>query len=319
LIEKKYNSSSFSINLKVLIEGNPVDLNPNSQIIIKEIITVIKLKKNLKNRNSTKTLATLATSDSLTYRKFYNQTQPAYIKINQNKSFANTDKNELAQSAPNKYSINDKTRQRSSTLRHDNKRRLKPNVIFIEQDNDEQNTERVTDDIENVANSLSSATLQLNKYSKSFSGHYDPNKLKQEIEMMKKMRQSYGTDWLLSTPNLNSNSLNINNSSNFLISSKTNTTQSNSNNQTLDENSKNKLSINEINNVIDSFAVYRSIEPISNSNLNDDQIENALDSSIIICILSLTDLYIVEKDETNMELLSINKYSDLADIKIINE
>jgi hypothetical protein len=294
-------------------------LNPNSQIIIKEIITVIKLKKNLKNRHSIKPFATVTSDGSMSYPKSYTQTQPTYINANQNKSLVTTN-NEYAQSVPNKYSISEKTRQRSSTLRQDNKRRLKPNVIFIEQDNpSDQNTETITEDIANVANSLSSASLQLNKYSKSVSNHYDPNKLKLEIEMMKKMRQSYGTDWLLSTSNLNSNSSNMNNSLNLVFSSKT-SIQANSNKlmlNTLDDNKQNKLSIDDINNVIDSYAVYRSIEPISN-NLN-DQADNALDLSIIICILSLTDLYMVEKDETNLELLSINKYTDLSDIKIINE
>ena len=308
---------------KVLIEGNPVNLNPNSQIIVKEILTVIKLKKNLKNRQSVKTLATSATTNSNSYRKSFIQTQPTYINSNRSKSLAmiDNDNNGYARSAPNKYSIDEKTRQRSSTLRQDNKRRLKPNVILIEQDNiiDEQ-TEPISEDVDNIANSLSSTTLQLNKQSKSASNHYDPNKLRLEIEMMKKMRQSYGTDWLLSTPNLNANSSNINNSLNLINPSKSTIQPSPKNNlSTVSNNStNNKLSIDEINNIIDSYAVYRSIEPISN-NLNDDQDENSLDSSIIICILSLTDLYIVEKDETNMELLSINKYTDLADVKLINE
>lgn len=84
---------------------------------------------------------------------------------------------------------------KSSKLEVTSKRKLKANNIFIEH---EENDYLI---ISTNTNQLDPSRASMtNKFSTSF--EYESTTLQNEIEKMKQMRQNYGTNWLLSTPNL---------------------------------------------------------------------------------------------------------------------
>lgn len=145
------------------------------------------------------------------------------------------------------------------------------------------------------------------KLSLSYGTSYDPQKLQQELENLKKMRQNYGTDWLLSAPSMNSREPNKkaeNGSNEISITS------------SMDSSSitdKSNVYINEISSdqidklrIIESYAVYVT----ALSCLDDNKPINEKN----LCILSITDKYLIEKDETNSNVISVCEFNDLNEI-----
>ena len=63
--------------------------------------------------------------------------------------------------------------------------------------------------------------------------------------------------------------------------------------------------------MIDSFVVYRTLCENSDSDLD------STDLVTKVCILSLNESFLIEKDETDTEFLSINAFADFADIAVI--
>jgi hypothetical protein len=99
---------------------------------------------------------------------------------------------------------------------------------------------------------------------------------------------------------------------------------------------KETTNMNEIK-IMESFAVYRSFtfnSTFSNNNNNTkgDNFDLEFDlrsrssandkedtndyNSVCLCIISLTENYMIEKDETNAEILSIDEYADLESIEL---
>lgn len=77
------------------------------------------------------------------------------------------------------------------------RRKLKANNILIEHDDQDY---VIISSSNNLIDS-SKASVPNNIISTSYT-EYESNNLQSEIEKMKQMRKNYGTDWLLSTPNL---------------------------------------------------------------------------------------------------------------------
>lgn len=191
------------------------------------------------------------------------------------------------------------TRKSSTNLcKLDQKKRLRPNNILIEHE-EEYDNEYV---IINPKNSYEPKPQQL---SSSFvlSNDYESTKLQSEIENMKKMRTNYGTDWLLSTPNLlgvalkSPNMPKKNSQDRFLFKKE----------KSLDrkEESSHNLTDEEENlSVLETFAVYRSFD-----------LDQSLEENQCLCILCVNDRYLIEKDETNSKILSLIEYSKLGDIE----
>ena len=117
------------------------------------------------------------------------------------------------------------------------------------------------------------------------------------------MRQNYGTDWLLSTPNL------ILNNNATIISNKKNEVSNLAVNPKETTKYTNKYNNIEIKNEIETFAVYRSI---CDTNSGDFIIDDKK-----LCILSLNDKYLIERDETNTEILNLEEISLLNVINLI--
>ena len=170
---------------------------------------------------------------------------------------------------------------------------------------------------------------------------FDSRQLQDEIEHLKQMRQNYGTDWLLSTPNLIVKNIQDSDAE----------TTSSSSLPTKDPRTANSggfaAGLSEAG-VVESFAVYRSIEfsilgmnlggdggrkkggarPRRRSPPRDKDDEEEVDTEeedpaeVVdeegksMCILSVTEKCLVEKDETNTDVHCINELAALNEIRI---
>lgn len=165
---------------------------------------------------------------------------------------------------------------------------------------------------------------------------FDSRKLQSEIENMKKMRQNYGTDWLLSTSSLLEKAPQQSKSKDKQSTTTTTTTNASStghscNNkpsQIIDENADDdddhELAAR-VGTILESFAVYRSIEfsvlDLMSSEPDGDQHEAVgssadEDATRTVCILSIGERCLVEKDEANAKVLCLNEIANLSDIKL---
>lgn len=185
---------------------------------------------------------------------------------------------------------NDPTEQLvpKSTQKIEQKRKLKANNILIEQD------ERSEDDyliINTKSLDLSKASLN-NKLSMSYS-EYESNNLQIEIETMKQMRQNYGTDWLLSTPNL--------------IAAKPSLIEEPQIEVYKSETNLDLLDQKVLENVTDPFVVYKFLNV-------DDSLQDS-EAKKTCVLLSLNDIYLIEKDETNTDFLDLEELAHLEQIK----
>lgn len=175
-----------------------------------------------------------------------------------------------------------------STQKIEQKRKLKANNILIEQD------ERSEDDyliINTKSLDLSKASLN-NKLSMSYS-EYESNNLQIEIETMKQMRQNYGTDWLLSTPNL--------------IAAKPSLIEEPQIEVYKSETNLDLLDQKVLENVTDPFVVYKFLNV-------DDSLQDS-EAKKTCVLLSLNDIYLIEKDETNTDFLDLEELAHLEQIK----
>jgi len=184
------------------------------------------------------------------------------------------------------------------------KKRVKPNFISIEPDQDDDSNDYFVVN----ADRGYQANTETVRFSISQGTDYDPSKLQKEIENLKKMRQNYGTEWLLSAPTLAPGQTVASTSFNF----KSNLNDS----YQLKEETETELNKEKNNSssdlkqflkscpIIESFPVYRSIQ--SDSDECDAQ---------ILSILSLNEKYLIEKDETNQLVLFSSEYVQLDDIQ----
>lgn len=183
------------------------------------------------------------------------------------------------------------------------KKRVKPNFISIEPDQDDDSNDYF---VVNPDKAHHSETL---RFSISQGTDYDPSKLQKEIENLKKMRQNYGTEWLLSAPTLATAQTVASTSLSFKSGNLNDSYQLKEETETeLSKEMKNSSSdlkqFMKTCSIIESFPVYRSIQ--SDSDEADAQ---------ILSILSLNEKYLIEKDETNQLVLFSNEYAQLDDIQ----
>lgn len=153
---------------------------------------------------------------------------------------------------------------------------------------------------------------------------------------MKKMRQNYGTDWLLSSSSLlekppttdtsQHSSKAMSSSSITEIVSSSEGRPSNNTKASSDDDDSTRIG-----NIIESFAVYRSIEfsvlDLASAKTNDDQEENNInngdevdeDATRTVCIFSIGERCLVEKDEANSTVFCVNEIANLSDIKLATD
>ena len=115
------------------------------------------------------------------------------------------------------------------------------------------------------------------------------------------MRLNYGDDWLLSTPKLQ-----LENSISKTVEETTETLDDQ--NEENNESQLDTIEHAEISEIVDSFVVCRTTVKLGDSTETTEP-----------CIISLSKNSLIEKDEMNIEMISLNYLSNISDIKIINE
>lgn len=289
-------------------------LNVATDLIIREILTVVQIKNNLKK--STTPSPTLASSQVRVKVRSSSSLNINVPKINIPTNDDESQSQQLQQKHQQQQPILSAPAQ--TYLRtHRKTLRLKPNNILIEQDNEQQPVDS-TDEMNPTASTLATSN---NVTASSF----DSRVLQSEIENLKKMRQNYGPDWLLSMPNLierdDSKKQQV---PQQVVRPKLSNAEmpSASLSSKLDEMS-----------VIESFAVYRSVEiaildltvsedvkkfsaaeSVDEENGGEGEVE---DEGRTLCILSLNETYLIEKDEANSSLLCVNEFVQLSEIMIM--
>ena len=150
---------------------------------------------------------------------------------------------------------------------------------------------------------------------------YDASKLKSELDQLKKIREDYGTEWLLSTQTLGSDaqydaatsiasSLQDKKPAAFMFAHAAAAAAAVK--QQADEAGAEEVRSVLAAPIAESFVVYRSTTTTTDHDHDDN--DTAMTD---VCILSLSDVYLIEKDETNTELLAYHAFSSLTDIHII--
>lgn len=150
------------------------------------------------------------------------------------------------------------------------------------------------------------------------------------------MRQNYGTDWLLSTSNLieGAQSSIANETGREKSKIENNCGGGSGGVEKILESNQDRQKADDLSElIIESFAVYRSIEfsvldlnsheqrdqrngSAASNHYDDDDDEN---STKTICILSVGEKCLIEKDETNSSVLCLNELVNLSDIKLSTE
>jgi len=191
------------------------------------------------------------------------------------------------------------------------KSRLKVNNVIID-----QATENPIEKDYILINSVTHEASSLPKeFVGSFTADYESKKLQTEIENLKKMRLNYGTDWLLSTPKLI-----VNEQATEVVEPVDDNTAPIECDKNIDDNGFESNSGQSSINILDSFVVYRS-EFRNAIGLNRD-LSGGHDNNndkLKVCIISLSESSVIEKDEFNIEVLSIRHLSEVCDIKIVRD
>ena len=269
-------------------------MNSNCDAIIKEILNVVKVKNNLKKSLQTSTP---------TWSNYQPRTSQPNIPIRKlSKKPSIKDLNDLkigdnqVLSAPNANSL-DSLMKQNKMKRRSTLFRLKPNNILIEQA-DEENSDFLIikknneSDSEQEANQLSSSLL---------SNFLQPDKLQNELEYYKTMRQKYGTGWLSVLPNeANEQTHKVKSGEKLHEIVKT-------------EINLDKIHFNDSNlNIMETFLVYKTIDVNQIDQLLNTQTFDDEDTSV--SILCLDERYLIEKDETNSKILAQYEYTNLSEI-----
>lgn len=277
------------------MEGNPIKLNTNCDVVIKEILNVVKVKNSLKKTPQT------ATPTWSNYQPRPSQPNIPIRKLSRKPSIKDLNSLKLGDSqilsAPNSNSIDalmkqNKFRRRSSMYR------LKPNNILIEQPSEESQDfviikKNNESDSEQEANQLSSSLL---------SNYLQPDKLQNELEYYKVMRQKYGTGWLSVLPN------DSNNEQGIKVKSDEKLHEIVQNEINLD-----KIQLNDSNlNIMETYLVYKKVDISQIDQFLNTQTFDDEDTSV--SILCLDERYLIEKDETNSTILAKYEYSNLSEI-----
>ena len=346
---------------QIIVQQNPVTLNLKCELILREILAVVVLKNSMKNTNKNHAnlnwnSVNFSNNRTIVGGKSQLASAP---RININRNIA-SQQQKLNSTMPQILSVPNNLSDSFFTIPKKikkpanisiNQRKLKAHNVLIEQDDSLADDYYIVnpDNREYSKSTKNESYLDANNLLSTSVGDYDSSKLQTELENLKKMRQSYGTDWLLSTPSLleiNKQLLNEKissaNSENkkrslTLLNKDTDAakvTKSSSSSLTkLTLNVNKQLEDKEIQ-ILESFAVYRSVQSkfsTNNTNINFELDFDVRSSSskashsddghanqgVSLCILSLSEKFLIEKDEINTNVLSINEYINLESIDVM--
>lgn len=296
------------------MDRNPVKHNPRCAFVVKQIISSNELKKKLKNTSPKTANSRYSLSPALTSRPH------AATMVNADGySLASPSQKDQMRSRLNMSgaALKGLTSKRPSASGHAvasslPKRKLKANNILIDTHEDPQFEDyvvigRKSEDVASVESAQQPLMPSASILSTSYDPEYDPNNLQKELDNLKKMRQNYGTEWLLSAPSFVSASMKK--SSSFL--NRNNAELTSPKLASLDSSSQLAAQVDDqyLHETIESFAVYK-IQDIGQAS-----IEKA-DKKL--CILSLNAKLLVERDETNVTLLNVKELANLSDAVCLN-
>lgn len=265
---------------------NPVKLNPNCEQTILDVLENIKIKNNFKQSlNATN----LSWANFQNYQlKTSNGPKKILRKVTiDDKNWKNTE-----------YDSNDAN---TTIKRGASSLRLKATNILIEQ------SEAEAPDYIFISKKIDSDTEQdKNQVSSSFVSNNLQFEIKNELDYYKQMRQKYGTGWLSVLPNEEKDQRATNKIDNLNLNSDPEKQPIGENDQVLDPNLK----------IIESFVVNKTLELNQIDQLlnNHERTRNRNKKDTEICIICLGEQYLIEKDETNSEILSQYEYSSLSEI-----
>jgi hypothetical protein len=346
---------------QILMNDNPVKLNLKCELIIKEILDVVALKQTIKNNRQQGLNSSLNWNSSTFGSKFMAHNQPTRPVISSpSRTIRNAQKASSSQklnatlpaqvsSMPN--NLNESYLSRNSkrqSITGFGQRKLKAHNVLIEAETTDDyyivnsvkiNPTSVKDSTLPPINENSQIDAIDAKFLSTSIGNYEPSKLQDELENLKKMRQNYGTDWLLSTPSLldiNKQLLNEKMSGNNIIEeSKDEVGSSVSNNIEVVVTGPDvkEIVLDTDIQIVEAYAVYRSMQSKASENNNSatnfelefDEAKSDKNSSIAgddahnvcLCIISLSEKLFIEKDETNTTVISANEFASLEDIILL--
>ncbi|CAF0760392.1 unnamed protein product [Brachionus calyciflorus] len=293
-------------NIKeIYLDGNPVNLNSQCNFLIQDILNVVKVKNSLKKTPQL---------TNINWSNFQNYQQPSTTSKKLIKTPNIKDLSGLKSTENQTLSLPDSTNfenylKPNKLKNRSGAYRLKPNNILIEQTEGEIsdyiliNRKHVESDSDQEPTQLSSSLL---------SNHFQSEQLQNELDYYKKMRQKYGTGWLSVLPNEA-------NEQTIKVKKEKSKEKLNDRNKT-EINLENTQLPNVDFNIIETFLVYRTIDMnqidqllntqiIYNDNENYDKSNEAS-----LNILCLGEKYLLEKDETNSQVLAQYEYSNFSEI-----
>jgi len=136
---------------------------------------------------------------------------------------------------------------------------------------------------------------------------YESKTLQNDIENLKKLRMSYGADWLLTSPDLKNNFQESSTTTKIALISENNLPK------TSERKEKESTLLQNFDNIIESFVIYRTTlteESQMQTNL-------AISNDTEIIILSLNEKYLLEKDELNTKVVYFDEYVNLEYMQCI--
>ncbi len=136
---------------------------------------------------------------------------------------------------------------------------------------------------------------------------YESKTLQNDIENLKKLRMSYGADWLLTSPDLKNNFHESSTMTKIALISENNLPK------TSERKEKESTLLQNFDNIIESFVIYRTTlteESQMQTNL-------AISNDTEIIILSLNEKYLLEKDELNTKVVYFDEYVNLEYMQCI--
>lgn len=284
-------------------------------MIVKEILDVVAVKNNIKNKSN----PNWNSSNIYIRQTSSSRASAPRITINKRESSLTTSvplAGAQQHSMPNNLFLANRRQNSFTTM----PRKLRAHNVLIEQDdsddyyivNNKNTEEHNVDSMANQVNDISGM-----KFLSTSIGDYDSSKLQSELENLKKMRQNYGTEWLISTPSF-VEITKLMPAQRVVTEQTTNST--NENKQKEDSEIPPSLPVEDTEQgVVESFAVYKSV--LSNSSpmvVNFElDLEEEASSKTIMCFLTITERQLIEKDETNTQRIGANELSDLESIEIV--
>lgn len=259
-------------------------LNPNCEQTIMEILENIKIKSSFKQSLQA---TNLSWANFQNYQlKTSNGPKKILRKITIDDN--NSDEDSL------KYSKLKMKRGASSI-------RLKANNILIEQNDDESSdyiiiNKKNDSDCEQDNTQISSSLL---------SSYLQSDKIQNELDYYKQMRQKYGTGWLSVLPNEDKDQKSS-------VKSEINKINESENDFIMETEEYLKLN----GKIIESFVVSRTLELNQIDQLfnGKNTVRDEMNENTEMCILCLGEQYLLEKDENNSLVIGQYEYSSLSEI-----